>query len=200
MQYLNKKNIIFGVLCVLLAISILVIIYLAFNESECICDNNSLLLNETTTTTSTIKVEVKGEVASPGVYEVEDGARVVDVINLANGFTDNAYTEDINLSKKVSDEFVIYVNNKKSAKNTTKVTSNATYNASSETTKTSGLININTASKTELMKLSGIGESKAEAIIEYREKNGNFTKISDIKKVSGIGSSTYEKFKDSICV
>lgn len=147
-----------------------------------------------------IKVEVKGEVKNAGVYEVREGDRVVDVIDKAGGFTSNAYSDNINLSMKVTDELVILVSSKSDIKKGT--TNKWSSNINSEDNKESenGLININTASKRELMNLPGIGESKADAIISYRNKNGNFKNISDIKNVSGIGSGTYEKFKSNICV
>lgn len=198
MNLLNKNNIIIGGLCVLLLASIIGLVYFYFDKEECICSNESLLV-DSSNMENKIKVEVKGEVKNAGVYEVREGDRVVDVINEAGGFTSNAYSDNINLSMKVTDELVILVSSKSDVK---KDTTNKWSNINSLDNKESenGLININTASKRELMNLPGIGESKADAIISYRNKNGNFKKISDIKKVSGIGSGTYEKFKSSICI
>ena len=130
------------------------------------------------------KVEIKGEVINPGVYEVTHDNIIMDLIDLAGGLTENAYIDNINLSKKLDEEMVIIV-----------------YNKNTESSSVdNGLININTASKEELMKLPGIGESKALKIIEYRSANGNFKAIEDIMKVNGIGKSTYEKFKDKITI
>lgn len=169
-------------------------------------------------------VDVKGAVKKTGVYEVSDGMIIMDVISLAGGFTKNAYQNGINLSKKVSSEMVIYVYTKDEIKKTLPVIDNPcsapTYNICECVEENSSiivpgksnneknenidskpaLININTASKTELTTIKGIGESKAEAIISYREKNGNFTKLEDLKNVSGIGEAVFEKIKDYITV
>lgn len=164
------------------------------------------------------KVEIKGEVINPGVYEVTHDNIIMDLIDLAGGLTENAYIDNINLSKKLDEEMVIIVYNKNKIDNKNNsfqnkkvyidesvqkkesvITPNNTQNTESSSVD-NGLININTASKEELMKLSGIGESKALKIIEYRSANGNFKAIEDIMKVNGIGKSTYEKFKDKITI
>lgn len=143
---------------------------------------------------------------------------MIDLIELAGGLTENAYIDNINLSKKLDEEMVIIVYNKNEIDNKNNnfqnkkvyidesvqkkesviTPNNMQSNESSNVD--NGLININTASKDELMKLSGIGESKAQKIIEYRSANGNFKAIEDIMKVNGIGKSTYEKFKDKITI
>lgn len=197
MNLLNKNNIIMGILSVLLLASIIGLVYFYFDKEECICSNESLLV-DSSNMENKIKVEVKGEVKNAGVYEVSEEKRIIDVIQMAGGFTSNAYSDNINLSMKVTDELVIYVPSKND-KNVVNEWSSKT-DVSSTKNDTNKLININTASKNELMNLPGIGESRADAIISYRNKNGNFKKISDIKKVSGIGSGIYEKFKNSICI
>lgn len=201
MNLLNKNNIIIGGLCVLLLASIMGLVYFYFDKEECVCSNESLLV-DSSNMENKIKVEVKGEVENAGVYEVREGDRIEDVIDKAGGFTSNAYSDNINLSMKVSDELVIFVSSKSDIKKDTinKWSNTISNNNSNNKESENGLININTASKKELMNLPGIGESRADAIISYRNKNGNFKKISDIKKVSGIGSETYEKFKNSICI
>ena len=161
--------------------------------------------------------DIKGSVKKPGVYEFTQGDRIIDAINKAGGLTKNATTNNLNLSKKLTNEMVIYVFNKNELTTTKafeqvnnvaeckcetievnncvdKNTTNESTN--SETTK----ININTDSKEKLMTISGIGSSKADAIIEYRTKNGNFKTLEDLKKVSGIGEAAYEKIKDNICI
>ncbi len=167
---------------------------------------------------SGFKVEIKGEVINPGVYEVTHDNIIMDLIDLAGGLTENAYIDNINLSKKLDEEMVIIVYNKNKIDNKNNsfqnkkvyidesvqkkesvITPNNTQNTESSSVD-NGLININTASKEELMKLPGIGESKALKIIEYRSANGNFKAIEDIMKVNGIGKSTYEKFKDKITI
>lgn len=142
------------------------------------------------------QVDIKGEVVNPGVYEIKDGYIINDVIALAGGLKENADLSKINLSKKVNDEDVIYIYNKEEIK-----TENIKpiYNGPAPEEK-NNLININKASKTELMKLNGIGEVKASSIIDYRNINGLFLNIEDIKKVTGISNNLYEKIKEFITV
>ncbi|MBR4351217.1 MAG: helix-hairpin-helix domain-containing protein [Bacilli bacterium] len=164
-------------------------------------------------------VDIKGAINNPGVYEIECNKRVIDVINLAGGLTDNADTTILNLSKKVKDEMyiIIYTNDQIKEYKEKSLPSKEIIkkveekiicpdnsndaceksNASKEEVKVTGKVNINTATKEELMTLIGIGESKADKIIEYRKSN-IFNSIEDIKNVSGIGESIYTKIKDNI--
>lgn len=200
----------------------------------------------------TIFVDVKGEVKKPGVYELGLGKRVIDAINTAGGLTKNAYTKYINLSKVLSDECVIIVNNKSEIKkieekknieeiiinDNTSVSVKESEVITNDVDKTkeevknevkkeevkedvknevkneektdnvkenvkdnlNTLVNINSASLDELMSINGIGESKAKAIIEYRNSNGLFKSIEEIKNVSGIGDKLYDKIKENITV
>ncbi len=155
-------------------------------------------------------VDIKGEVNNPGTYEVLPDTRVLDVIEKAGGLTENANTSVNNLSLKVKDEMVIIIYSNEEVSNFSKVKEKESQvskscNSSDIRNDTcisndslSGLVNINTASKEELMTLTGIGESKALDIISYRDNNGLFNDISDITKVSGIGDSLYAKIKDFI--
>lgn len=155
-----------------------------------------------------IIVDIKGMVANPGVYEVEEGKRVNDIILLAGGLLDNADTSLINLAKIVEDEMtiIIYSNKEVLEKYKEEVcvcdcplinNSACIENNDKEENK---IININTGDYNELMKIPGIGESKAKSIIKYREEYGNFNTIEDIKKVSGIGDSLFEDIKEYITV
>lgn len=157
-----------------------------------------------------IVVDIKGMVASPGVYEVSSTARVNDVITMAGGLIDGADTSLINLAKIVADEMTIIIYSKEEVTEKLKeeicvcecplITNDACINDSSSSVKEGALININTATKEELMTISGIGEAKADDIIKYRESNGNFKSIDEIKNVSGIGDALFEKIKDYITV
>lgn len=138
------------------------------------------------------KVDVKGAVIRPGVYEVKEGERVIDVIERAGGFRENADSLQVNLSQRVHDEMVIYV--PVQGENIPV----STLLPAPAGTSNNGKININTASATELETLPGIGPQKAEAIIQYREENGPFQKAEDLMKVSGIGEKTFEKLKEHI--
>ena len=138
-------------------------------------------------------VDIKGEVKDPGVYKLKEGSRVIDAINASGGLKENANTYSVNLSKKITDEMVIIVPS--NSENT-----NVSDNTITQNTKNSGLVNINTATTKELLSITGIGESKASNIVKYREENGNFSSIEDIKNVSGIGDSLFEKIKKYITV
>ncbi len=165
-------------------------------------------------------VDIKGEVVSPGIYELESNSRVIDVIEQAGGLTENADTTVINLSKKIIDEMVIIVYSKSQVQNWIETKEQESLlqehcitpqdgqvendacikeEETESTTSIPEMINLNTATKEELMTLSGIGEAKADAIIAYRSKTP-FEKIEDIKNVSGIGDSIYEEIKNYITV
>ena len=137
-----------------------------------------------------IFVDVKGAVKHPGVFETTKDKRVRDLIEEAGGLLDDADTSTLNLSQKVKDQMIIYV-----LKHGEKPKQISDGGSSSSNT---DVININTANKEQLMKISGVGKTKAEAIISYREKNGDFKKKEDITKVRGIGKATFEKIKDKI--
>ncbi|MBR2840409.1 MAG: helix-hairpin-helix domain-containing protein [Bacilli bacterium] len=162
-------------------------------------------------------VDIKGQVVNPGVYELSNKNNVNDAISAAGGLTEFSDTSNINLSKKLSDEMVIIIYSKEdirkmkeSKSENEKIVCPPVNDACiidedesailEEESDDIGLININSASKEELMTLEGVGESKADAIIKYREKNGIFKTIEDIKNVSGIGEKAFEKIKDSITV
>ena len=186
--------------------------------------------------------DIKGKVASPGIYEIFDNERVSDLIEKAGGLVEGANTSYINLSKKLKDEMVVIIysdkevleykenmnsnysditvecicpdksndacivdekiengivdGNSKSEKEENKDATSDNTNEESVKQK----ISINTASLVELMEIPGIGEAKAKSIIAYRTDEKTFTKIEDIKNVSGIGDSLFEKIKDHITV
>lgn len=158
-----------------------------------------------------IYVDVKGAVKNPNVYKIIAGSRVMDVINVAGGLLKNANTTFINLSKELKDgdAIVVYTNEEIEKANKKdiiyvetpcvceEIKNDACYK---ENENNNGKININTASVEDLMKLSGIGESKAKLIIEYRNNNGLFTNIDDIKKVNGISETLFNKIKENITI
>lgn len=150
-----------------------------------------------------IFVEVKGEVVNPNVYEVESGSIVRDLIVMAGGLTDRGSLDNINQARELQNGECIVVYSQDELKEgleespfvSNEVLSNSTSKGSD-----SKLVNINTASKDELKTLNGIGDTLAELIISYREENGSFKTIEDIKNVSRIGDKTFEKFKEKIKV
>lgn len=152
-----------------------------------------------------IKVYVTGEVNSPGVIELDEGARIDDAIKTAGGITSNADIRDINLAYEVDDGDKIYIPSKEEEQNQSNenlIGSEKEYleNNSSIISSSNGKVNINKATVTELTGIPGVGQSTAEKIVAYREENGKFSSIEDIQKVSGIGSSKYQNIKDYISV
>lgn len=161
-----------------------------------------------------LKVDIKGQIVNPGIYTVSKSSRVIDVIELSGGLTTNANTSVINLSKKVTDEMVIIiysneeVNDFKKTKEIEKQVQekciqkdeNSLVNDACITTETttSSKVSINNGNIQDFQTLPGIGEAKAKDIITYREQNGPFKSIEDLKKVSGIGEALFAKIKDYI--
>lgn len=156
-----------------------------------------------------IIVHVTGEVNSPGVVEVEKGARVIDAVNKAQGFTQDADTEKVNLAYELTDGVKIYIPSKSKDKennlSTQKyITTDSGDNVDTEEKNmkntTSSLVNINEATQTELETLPGIGPSIALKIISYRKEKGKFSSKEEIKNVSGIGDSKFESIRELICL
>ncbi|QEK12048.1 competence protein ComEA [Crassaminicella thermophila] len=142
-----------------------------------------------------IIVDVCGEVRRPGIVKIKEGDRVVDAVTLAGGLLNTADRKQVNMARILIDGEQIYV--PKIGENLTSINiSGSVAKASIKSDK----ININTASKAELESLDGIGESLAKRIIEYRQNNGIFQDIRDIKKVSGIGDKKFSAIKEHICL
>ena len=147
---------------------------------------------ESTTLEAVIFVDIKGAVKKPGVYQMKAGDRVKDAIDAAGGLTAEADSQKVNLAQRVEDQMVIVV--PKVGEEAEAIPAGVT---SKETSK-EGKVNINTATVEELKTLKGVGEKKAEAIIEYRKKNGSFQTKEDLMKVRGIGKKLFESFEERI--
>ena len=200
-----KKNIV-ACISVVVTLSVVgVLVYCSLNsevsameitqeEQKCECEEVS----------EEVLVDIKGAVKKPGVYKLNKNSIVNDVIVLAGGLKSGATTDDINLSKAIYNEMVIYISTKSELKEKQNNTSNIP--SSTSETKVDNIcvnpnkVNINSATVDELTTLNGIGEAKAIKIIEYRNTNGLFKSIEDIKNVSGIGDTYYEKIKDNITI
>ena len=231
MNVFNNKKVVFGIFAFLSCIVIALSVYLAYvinEQSECFCNPLESVITideEDNTDNKTIYVEVKGAVVAPGVYEMPENSIINDAITKAGGFNEDAYTDNINLSKRLSDELVIYVfsnseyeNNDESNNDIYKDNNDSddTYyiddftsdnvsiiTSDTESTgenATNNLININIATIEELMTLPGIGETKATNIINYRNDTGFFKTTEELMNVSGIGEATFEQLKDYITV
>ena len=138
----------------------------------------------------TLCVYVCGEVKSPGVYELPEGSRIVDAVEAAGGMTEAASGTWLNLAEPVSDGQKIEVPSETEASELEKEHQEAQ----------PGLVNLNTASAEELMTLTGIGESKAEAILSYREEHGGFEKPEELMEIPGIKEGVFEKIRDQVTV
>lgn len=147
-----------------------------------------------------IKVYVCGAVQRPDVYEISADSRIVDAVSAAGGFAIDAYPEAMNLAETVSDGSRIYVPTKEEVDALTVVYSDTGSGSGDTTSDSTGRVNINTATLEELTTLPGIGDTRARAIIDYREQNGAFGNIEDIMQVTGIKEKSFSKIKDSICV
>jgi competence protein ComEA len=141
-----------------------------------------------------IMADIKGAVVNPGVYELHDGSRVIDLIELAGGLAEDADSATINFAMRVEDEMVVYV------PRIGEQVEAAIHVQAGQPTSGKTAVNLNTAEASELETLPGIGPSKAEAIIEHRETNGPYKSIEDLKLISGIGDKTFDKLKELISV
>ena len=183
MLYLKKYGVI-GVVLVVVALSVL---FYNPEEPQAIDDYTE----PTTTHEQTYYyVDIKGEIENPGVYRIEEGMRLFQVVELAGGLTEIANSKVINLSMLLKDEDVIII---PSIHDVVEVKEDPITNPDDS------LLNINRASQSQLETLPGIGPSTALKIIEYREIT-EFDTIEDIMNVSGIGESTFNKIKDLITV
>ncbi len=151
-----------------------------------------------------IYVYVCGAVEVPGVYQLEEGSRLFEAVELAGGLTADADTTCFNLAKQLSDgEQVVILTQDETEmlkKEGKPIPGQEKIDTGQSMGSSSNLVNINTATVSELTTVSGIGESRAQAIIAYREKNGSFQSIDDIKKVDGIKDGLFSKIKDKITV
>ena len=142
-------------------------------------------------------VDVKGAVKKPGVYQLKSSSRVHDALLKAGGMTDEADLKSINQAQKLVDEAVVYV--AKVGENVVDVTTNTSASSATSQAK-SGLVNLNTATEADFQTISGIGQKRAQDIIAYREANGKFKSVDDLKNVTGIGAKTLEKLKEYVTV
>ena len=223
MYYLKKY------IWIVLIVFVLLFVFIKDDSTEeVILEENNLELKEENieeVDNIKIKVDIKGAVKNPGVYEVEENSRVSDVINISGGLTSEADTSVINLSKNVIDEMVIIIYTKDEINEMKEGSTSIKYiekecvcpklendaciedkidnipnneNNSNDKNEANGKVSLNKATLDELMTLDGIGEKKAQAIIDYRNKNNGFKTVEELLEVDGIGSTTYEKIKDRL--
>ena len=142
-----------------------------------------------------IVVDIKGKIKYPKEYTLKKGSRIRDLITMAGGLTEEADTNRVHFSKTLNDEDCIVIYGKEDKEEDSNIVSSNNIDSSSSS---SSKININKATIEELTQLSGIGPSKAKAIIEYRNANNGFKSIEELANVDGIGEKTIDKFRDKV--
>ena len=221
LRFLKKYKYVITIFLFMLIIFYIVFVKVNLKSKEKNLVDNQVVINEVEKVEVDLKddlvyVDIKGAVKKPGVYKINSDKKIIDVITMAGGLMENANTDNINLSKKVTDEMVIIIYTDEEVKNSNIVDTvikvidkecvcpniqndgciNTEINDS--ITNVNKTININTATLEELMSINGLGEAKAKAIIKYREENGYFKIIDDLLNVSGIGEALFEKIKEYI--
>ena len=183
---------------IIIAIIVIALVIIKIIDTKMVSKQNTTGLNlisyssDTEDENSTIKIYITGEVNIPGVIELNEGDRISDAIEKAGGLTENANLKNVNLAYQLMDGEKIYIPNNEEA--------NVESELIDDGIGKNNLININKATAKELQDLNGIGESLAISIIEYREKNGKFSKAEDLLNVPGIGEAKFSKIKEQIKV
>ena len=205
LDYINKnlKNIIIFFLIFVLGISLYT---LKNKDPDLESENNSLEISENSNFSSEnsdedekneeIYAHIAGAVNKPGLVKLNKGDRLIDAINLAGGARADADLDSVNLARKLADEDKIYIATFDEVKEKGLSITNTNANETGEMQKQ---VDLNRASKEELMTLPGVGEKTADKIIEYRQ-TFQFKSIEDIKNIDGIGDKKFEKLKDYLCV
>ena len=202
LEFLKEKKVIIGVILCLIVLSVIYIFH-SNNEYQEIEESQEILIkenseekgSETNENEDKVVVHITGAVKTPGVVKLENGSRVEDAINAAGGLTDDADISNINLAYIIEDGTKIKIprENEENGGIFEGLSTEEDDKRSKD-----GKININTATQSELETLNGIGPSLAAKIVEYRNTNGKFKKIEDIKNVAGIGDNKYEEIEKNI--
>jgi competence protein ComEA len=201
----NKEKIIGSIAIIVVFSGFLIFGYMnskteKLDDKEIFIESNAISKTAVNSENKSLKVQIRGEVEAPGVYTMESGSRVEDLIKIAGGLTEKADKDRIvSQAKKLKDEECITIPaiqliSETSANNVNSGIVRSLPDISNKEDK----ININTAPKEDLMKIPGVGEVIAGNIIDFREKNGEFNVIEDLKKVDRIGEKTFEKMKEKI--
>ena len=213
----KKKILIIGAICLIVIIGGIIYYFLEGKGEEEYIDLDRLetnqefvenvIQNEIIEKVNQIVVHISGEVVNPGVISLDENSRIIDAINRAGGLTEKADISKVNLAYVLEDAQKIYIPSIDDKKEEMYILEGSgdneivTSSGNKENKKEEKLmVNINTANAIELSQLPGIGNSTALKIITYRNENGKFNTIDDIKNVSGIGEAKFNKIKDSIFV
>ena len=204
-KHVTKEKIIMSMVILVISITALKL-FLSKNaakvgqfEEVLLTDTTDLIAETEKENNDVVKmyVDIKGAVKLPGMYEVTSDMRVLNVIDMAGGLKETADDSQVNFSQRIEDQMVIYIPVEGEELSETAIagTNSNTANISKDE---DGKVNLNQATKEELMTLSGVGEKKAEKIIEYREENGSFKTIEDLKNVNGFGEKSFESLEKYI--
>lgn len=205
-EYSNKvKFFIMGVICIILFIGVVIYFYIENKEDDEYFDFEELEEEEIKNEVEDVIIEeekivvhISGEVINPGVISLNEGARLIDAINMVGGVTEKADLDKVNLAYVLSDAQKIYIPSKdeeESENSDIIISENYSLNNNKNL-----IVNINTANEEELQSLPGIGSLIAKRIVDYRKENGKFNSIENIKNVSGIGESKFNKIKNNISI
>jgi len=198
-----KNKILGGIVLFLLALGF--IVYKNKNN-KVLTNTDDIFVEEYYTPPDEIKKEriiivcITGEIQNPGTYEMAEGTRVKDLVNIAGGLKDSSDTSRLNLARKLIDEDLVVIPAKVTANQNTMLSekgSDVQTNNAAESN-TNNKINLNTASSSELISIPGIGKVTAEKIIKYREEKGFFSKIEQLMEIDRIGEATFNKIKDYV--
>lgn len=211
MNKINKKNIIILIIIIIIIFSLILYYMNMKNEEEFISYNteteenkinNEMINNKGEEKESQeIIIHITGSVVNQGIVKLKENSRVSDAIEAAGGTLEDADLSKINLAFVLEDGMKIYIPKYNDEQNTEENKITETTNVSESKDKTTNIkININTANQSEFEKLPGIGISTAKKIISYRNENGKFKSIEDIKNVKGIGTSKFEQIKEFIYI
>lgn len=216
MHIQNKKIIIIATITIITLIAIYSIFiknkdYMETTEEIDTLETETNNTKEEKKSENKIIIYITGAIKKEGVYELKENSRISDAIEIAGGLTENANIENINLAYTLEDGVKIHIPTKEESKNSQETTyinkntegietTNIEKSSSNLANTTKEKVNINTATQTQLETLPGIGPSTAQKVINYRKENGKYKTIEDIKKVSGIGESKYNKIKELIKV
>ncbi|MCL2436588.1 MAG: helix-hairpin-helix domain-containing protein [Clostridiales bacterium] len=180
-------------------------------DNEIVADESNVVAEVQQEQEAYIVVDIEGAVRSPGVVFLLSGSRVNDAVEEAGGLTSDADTRSVNLASRLSDGDKVYIpthgeqqtssgSNSQPAGIVTDIVSSGSQATPDGASENSGMVNINTATSAQLQTLRGVGPATAQRIIEHRETVGRFTRIEDIMRVSGIGTRTFEGFRDNIVI
>lgn len=200
-----SKNTIIKFTVVIIILIIIIYNFFSSKKNEEINYSNIIISEDESKTENKIeeeiiKVYVTGEVKSPGVIELEGDSRIEDAITLAGEITEKANLSEVNLAYSLEDGQKLYIPSIDDKEEVEYLTTENGENILETNKEGNGKININTASLEKLETLPGVGEALGKRIIEYREENGKFEKIEDLKNVSGIGDKKFESLEEYIVV